>query len=221
MARGLHCEDRKRLVDGKGNGPIEMDHMIDTPVNNECLQLSVDVTSELTIVDNNNLSIDNKNRPKVEEKHFLSSLCVSTKSRSTLFVEFFKIFVKLYKITDDVRRKTVRTGTIMRFSMLLALVFVVVQLLPVTEASEPLRNPYQILSVNRRATLQEIRKAYKNLVKEWHPDKTDHPAAENKFVEITRAYEVTSHVVDKKFYFSYLNGIKLLTYFVCSLIISF
>lgn len=31
-----------------------------------------------------------------------------------------------------------------------------------------LGNPYKILGVNRKATLQEIRKAYKQLAKEWY-----------------------------------------------------
>ncbi|KAH0552612.1 hypothetical protein KQX54_013286 [Cotesia glomerata] len=66
----------------------------------------------------------------------------------------------------------------------------VVNILSIANASEPLRNPYEVLGVTRHVTSQEIRKAYKNLVKEWHPDKTDHPAAENKFVEITKAYEL-------------------------------
>lgn len=30
-----------------------------------------------------------------------------------------------------------------------------------------LGNPYKILGVNRKATLQEIRRAYKQLAKEW------------------------------------------------------
>ncbi|XP_012282592.1 dnaJ homolog subfamily C member 16 [Orussus abietinus] len=75
-------------------------------------------------------------------------------------------------------------------SVLLATLLVLFQLLSSSHAGEPLGNPYEVLGVSRHATLQEIRKAYKNLVKEWHPDKTDHPAAENKFVEITRAYEL-------------------------------
>ena len=74
--------------------------------------------------------------------------------------------------------------------MFLTVVLIIIQSLPMVEASEPLRNPYHILGVTRHATMLDIRKAYKNLVKEWHPDKTDHPSAENKFVEITRAYEV-------------------------------
>ena len=42
--------------------------------------------------------------------------------------------------------------------------------------------PYKVLGVSRRAGTQEIKKAYKTLAKEWHPDKNDSPDAQNKFV---------------------------------------
>ena len=51
---------------------------------------------------------------------------------------------------------------------------------------------YEILGVPRNATQEEIRRAYKRLVKEWHPDR--HPEnrkeAEQRFKEIQEAYEV-------------------------------
>ncbi|XP_069683345.1 dnaJ homolog subfamily C member 16 [Periplaneta americana] len=56
--------------------------------------------------------------------------------------------------------------------------------------AQGLGDPYKILGVLRSATLQEIRKAYKQLAKEWHPDKNRDPAAENRFVEINQAYEL-------------------------------
>ena len=53
--------------------------------------------------------------------------------------------------------------------------------------------PYKVLSVHRRATPQEIKKAYKKLAKEWHPDKNpDNPSAADKFIEISKAYELLS-----------------------------
>lgn len=53
-------------------------------------------------------------------------------------------------------------------------------------------DPYKILAVQRSASAQDIRKSYKQLAKEWHPDKSDDPAAESKFVEIKQAYELLS-----------------------------
>lgn len=48
---------------------------------------------------------------------------------------------------------------------------------------------YEILGVSRSASTQEIRKAYKQLVKIWHPDKNKNPDAPNKFMKINEAYE--------------------------------
>ncbi|KAL7021158.1 hypothetical protein ACKWTF_011779 [Chironomus riparius] len=55
-----------------------------------------------------------------------------------------------------------------------------------------LDNPYKILGIEKKASLQEIKKAYKQLAKEWHPDKTDAVDAEKKFIEIKSAYELLS-----------------------------
>lgn len=52
--------------------------------------------------------------------------------------------------------------------------------------------PYQVLGVHRRASSQEIRKAYKTKIKLWHPDKTNDQEALAKFVEINAAYELLS-----------------------------
>ncbi|XP_039296938.1 dnaJ homolog subfamily C member 16 [Nilaparvata lugens] len=53
-------------------------------------------------------------------------------------------------------------------------------------------DPYKILGIHKSALAPEIRKAYKQLAKEWHPDKNNNPGAEDKFVEITQAYELLS-----------------------------
>ncbi|RWS27457.1 DnaJ-like protein subfamily C member 16 [Leptotrombidium deliense] len=55
-----------------------------------------------------------------------------------------------------------------------------------------LRNPYEILGVQRRADIREIKKAYKDLVKKWHPDRNPDKTAESRFIEITKAYELLS-----------------------------
>ena len=61
--------------------------------------------------------------------------------------------------------------------------------------------PYKVLDVHRRASLGDIRKAYKKLVKEWHPDKVagdqGKKEAEGKFIEINRAYELLRLVSEK------------------------
>ncbi len=57
---------------------------------------------------------------------------------------------------------------------------------------------YKILGVNRNASPEEIKKAYRKLALQYHPDKTGgDPASETKFKEIAEAYEVLGNP-DKK-----------------------
>lgn len=53
---------------------------------------------------------------------------------------------------------------------------------------------YDILGVPRNASLEEIKRAYRKLALEWHPDrhKEDKEVAEKKFKEINEAYQVLS-----------------------------
>ncbi|KAM6928181.1 dnaJ homolog subfamily C member 16 [Xenentodon cancila] len=50
-----------------------------------------------------------------------------------------------------------------------------------------------ILGVGRSASQAEIKRAYKNLAKEWHPDKNKDPNAEDMFIKITKSYEILSN----------------------------
>jgi len=60
-------------------------------------------------------------------------------------------------------------------------------------------NYYEILGVNRDATIQEIKKAYKELVKKWHPDlnRDNIKVAETKMKEINVAYTTLSNEVSR------------------------
>jgi len=55
------------------------------------------------------------------------------------------------------------------------------------------RDYYEVLGIERTASSEEIKKAYRKLAREYHPDfNKDDPHAEEKFKEINEAYEVLS-----------------------------
>jgi DnaJ-class molecular chaperone len=54
-------------------------------------------------------------------------------------------------------------------------------------------DPYTLLGVSRTATEADIKKAYRKLAKELHPDRnTDNPKAAEKFSQVTSAYDLLS-----------------------------
>ena len=59
---------------------------------------------------------------------------------------------------------------------------------------------YEVLGIDKTATEAEIKKAYRTLVKKWHPDVNKEAGAEEKFKEIQEAYEVLSTPEKRKQY---------------------
>src|ERR687895_1447039 len=56
------------------------------------------------------------------------------------------------------------------------------------------RDYYELLGLSRRASQDDIRRAYRKLVREHHPDTNPgDPSAEERFKEIQQAYEVLSN----------------------------
>jgi len=63
------------------------------------------------------------------------------------------------------------------------------------------RNYYQILGLKPGASEEEIKKNYKKLALQYHPDKNrGNPTAEEKFKEIQEAYEVLSDPITRAEY---------------------
>jgi len=60
---------------------------------------------------------------------------------------------------------------------------------------------YEILGVNKTATADELKKAYRKLAMKYHPDQNkDNPEAEEKFKEITHAYDVLKDEKKRQIY---------------------
>ncbi|MBN4089517.1 molecular chaperone DnaJ [Mycoplasma enhydrae] len=51
---------------------------------------------------------------------------------------------------------------------------------------------YEILGVSKNATEKEIKSAYRKLAMQYHPDRNSAPNAEEKFKEVSEAYEILS-----------------------------
>ncbi|RTI01181.1 molecular chaperone DnaJ [Thermus scotoductus] len=66
-----------------------------------------------------------------------------------------------------------------------------------------MKDYYAILGVPRNATQEEIKRAYKRLARQYHPDVNKSPEAEEKFKEINEAYAVLSDPEKRRVYDTY------------------
>jgi len=61
---------------------------------------------------------------------------------------------------------------------------------------------YKILGIERNASSEDVKKGYRRMALRYHPDKNDHPQAEEQFKEVVAAFEVLSdkekrHIYDQ------------------------
>jgi molecular chaperone DnaJ len=59
---------------------------------------------------------------------------------------------------------------------------------------------YKVLGVDRKASQDEIKKAYRKLARQYHPDTNKSPGAEDRFKEISEAYDVLGDPEKRKGY---------------------
>ncbi len=68
------------------------------------------------------------------------------------------------------------------------------------------RDLYEILGVTRESSGDDIKKAYRRLAREYHPDVNPDPAAEERFKEVSAAYEILSDPAKRQQYDLYGHG---------------
>src|SRR5688572_19439494 len=64
----------------------------------------------------------------------------------------------------------------------------------------PKRDYYEVLGISKSADKKEIKKAYRKLAKEFHPDRNKAEDAETKFKEVQEAYDVLGDDDKRKAY---------------------
>ncbi|MBI5287650.1 MAG: molecular chaperone DnaJ [Chloroflexi bacterium] len=67
-------------------------------------------------------------------------------------------------------------------------------------ATDQKRDYYDVLGVARNATADDLKKAFRRLAMEYHPDRNSEPGAEAKFKEVNEAYEVLSDPEKRSMY---------------------
>lgn len=72
-------------------------------------------------------------------------------------------------------------------------------------ASATLKDYYAILGVSKDATFEEIKKAFRDKAKKYHPDVCKLPDAHERFIEIGEAYEILGNPDTRREYDEFLK----------------
>ncbi|XP_068753593.1 dnaJ homolog subfamily C member 16-like [Montipora capricornis] len=83
-----------------------------------------------------------------------------------------------------------KTTLFLRHLLLFGLILI--QFPSCLESLDADEDPYKILGVPRSASNDDIKKAYKKMARNWHPDKNDDPEAQEMFIKINEAHEILS-----------------------------
>lgn len=78
--------------------------------------------------------------------------------------------------------------------------------------STAIKDYYAILGVSKNATLEEIKKAFREKAKKYHPDVCKLPDAHERFVEIGEAYEVLKDPDTRREYDEFVKRASQSTY---------
>ena len=66
---------------------------------------------------------------------------------------------------------------------------------------------YQILGVPRDASQEDIQRAYRRLARTYHPDVNKDPGAEDRFKDVSEAYDVLSDPQTRRRYDAFGRGL--------------
>jgi len=97
---------------------------------------------------------------------------------------------------------------IYKLVFILFLWFLTYKCFDIVKDVEPLKTfiPNEILGVEPEATVAEVKKAYRKLSREKHPDKNpDNPEAVNEFIQITKAYTIMTDEKARENFLKYGN----------------
>jgi hypothetical protein len=71
---------------------------------------------------------------------------------------------------------------------------------PTQQAPKKKGTLYTVLAISNTATEEELKKAYRRMALQWHPDTCKEPDAQDRFIEIQAAYEVLKDSDQRKRY---------------------